>query len=124
MNSSASLVCRRRVFVTTTVEGFHRWPDAPEEVYYLAHVHRHLFHVRVEWEVGHEEREIEFHTALKWVRSVVQDYFLGEPVDFGARSCESIARAFYNVLEVKPARVEVSEDGECGAVVDFGALPC
>ena len=50
------------VFVTFQKEGLHRWPDAHKYpgIEFLANEHRHMFHFRVEIQVFHDDREIEF----------------------------------------------------------------
>ena len=51
---------KKYIFVTFQKEGIHRYPDAPEGVEFLRHPHRHMFHFRVEIEVFHDDRDIEF----------------------------------------------------------------
>jgi hypothetical protein len=107
------------VMVTHRVPGFHYWPGAPDEVSYLAHRHRHLFMVIVSVTVGHDNREVEFHTLQGDVRSQFSDN-----MDFGARSCEMIAKDLIGKLEASGYRVawaEVWEDGENGARVEVKA---
>lgn len=103
------------LFVTFTAPGWHCWPSAPEHRAYLAFSHRHLFHVKVRLEVSHEEREIEFHDLLEFAKTS-----FGEG-DFGAASCETLARKLaQQVAETfdRPwVEVTVSEDGEAGATV-------
>lgn len=112
-------MCDRRVFVTLRVVGFHCWPDAPAVVSYLAARHRHVFGIRVEWAVDHEERQVEFHIAQGWIRDALVSAFGMEPMEFGGRSCETIAQLLWDRLEVKPVSVEVNEDGENGAVLSW-----
>jgi hypothetical protein len=50
----ANRICVRAVF-----EGWHRWPDAPEEHKFLSYPHRHMFYVYAQKEVSHTNREIE-----------------------------------------------------------------
>lgn len=108
---------RTRIFVTFTRTGFHRWPDAPLLRAYLAAPHRHVFHFRVELDVHHDNREIEFHDLLDTCTAVIDDY--GE--DWDSCSCEAIARRLLaDVQDQYPGTsplVTVSEDGECGATV-------
>ena len=73
------------VVVTFTAEGFHRWPEAPAHRAYLAARHRHLFHVRVEVEAVHSDREIECHD----LRDFCVEAFGGG--DMGSQSCEMMA---------------------------------
>lgn len=112
---------RSLVIVRHDLVGFHRWPAAPTEVEYLAAEHRHLFKVVVAWQVHHQDRQIEFHTAQNWVR-----YQYGEgPRRFGAMSCEMIgadlAKKLVEAGHPQPEWVEVWEDGECGARIEFDA---
>src|SRR5688572_5193132 len=104
------------VIVTHRVPGFHFYPSADGEVSYLANRHRHLFFLVVAWQVNHLDRDVEFHTAQDWIRKAFP-----EPVDFGAKSCEMIAKMLAEQLVEAghrvPAWVEVWEDQECGARV-------
>lgn len=112
---------RVEVWATVQVPGFHRWPDAPDYRAYLRDRHRHLFHVRVAVSVSQYSREVEFHD--------LQDEMLRHlgalsdgGVDFGIWSCETIARALGRSLRsdgLAVSQVEVSEDGENGAIVRF-----
>lgn len=111
------------IHVRFTAPGFHRWADAPVERAYLAHTHRHLFHVEVRTTVKHDDREIEFHD----LRDLAVAYFeaLGVPYagarDFGGQSCEMLARDLARGLSKAFKRdfiVSVFEDGEVGATVE------
>lgn len=105
-----------KVWATHTSSGFHAWVGAKGERAYLGSRHRHLFRTTVWIDVLHEDREIEFHDLRDEVAEVMQDRR-----DFGPRSCESIAQeVMAAILKRWPDRrcsVEVSEDGECGAIV-------
>lgn len=115
-----------RIWVTFKVPGIHCYPDAPEDVAYLRSPHRHLFHFKAAIQVFHDEREIEFHQFLRFCKS----HYASEE-DCSNQSCETLARtlverirAQYPMLGTEPyliraIAVEVSEDGECGAIV-FG----
>lgn len=113
------------VWVTHTFVGIHEWANAPQRRRYLRNPHRHLFHVRVEVEVPHPDRAIEFHDLLDVVRDCCEG--LGEDVTLtGIRwlrgmSCEMIAKDIMGaVLEEWPEvklRVDVSEDGEAGGSI-------
>lgn len=104
-----------RVFCTTQFEGFHSWPDAPENVSYLRDRHRHIFHVRAETIVDHNDRQIEFITLKKEVDAVIK--LLKETTDVRNWSCEHWASAILAAF-CGLTRVEVSEDGENGAYVE------
>ncbi len=98
------------VFITTQFEGFHRWKDAPDKWAYLRDWHRHIFHVRLEIPVEHNNRDIEFID----LKARVHDYLCGWTNRFEL-SCEQIAGDL--LAKFSASRVEVSEDGENGAVV-------
>jgi len=105
-------VTRRTAVVRFTVPGFHRWPEAPIGRAYLADSHRHLFHVQVEVDVAHADREVEFHDLLDVARAALP------PGDFGRASCEQLAErigAKVTAAFQRDAAVEVWEDGEVGA---------
>lgn len=114
MNETAVLVSST-AWVTCQFEGWHAWPDAPELRVYLSSPHRHLFKVLVELEVFHDDREVEFHDLLDFVRSLLPG------PDLGAQSCEMMARNMCHSIRSRyPGRdclVSVSEDGEVGARV-------
>lgn len=112
------------VWAKTTFVGWHYWPDAPAERAYLRDSHRHLFHVSAELEVGHDDREVEFHDLMRVVERSLE--MIGDPVEWGLggrnlgpRSCEAVARWVADaVARTYPGRllsIEVSEDNECGA---------
>lgn len=96
--------------------GYHSWPDAHAGRMYLAQAHRHVFHFEVELGVLHDERDVEFHDLLDECRLIVPDGF-----DYGASSCEAIARRIHhhltNAYPDRSVRVSVFEDGENGATI-------
>lgn len=105
---------RSEIFVRFRRVGFHRWPGASGKRAYLAFPHRHVFHVEVSMDVGHDEREVEFHDLL----DAAQEEFGGE--DRGTMSCEAMARELGKKLARRFGRavvVCVSEDGEAGSRV-------
>lgn len=105
------------IMVTHRQVGFHFWSAAPPEVEYLRHPHRHLFLLIVCLEVGHEDRHYEFHTVQNQVRNTY-----AEVHDFGARSCETIARELgehLSSLGMPPEWVECWEDEENGSRVEW-----
>jgi hypothetical protein len=104
------------IWVKFTQEGFHHWKDAPNHREYLAFNHRHLFHVKVTTSVKHDDREIEFHDLMGMAKRL---FTTGD----GGWSCEQMASALSNKLAKeygRSFRVDVSEDGECGAAVWSG----
>lgn len=100
------------VWITTQFEGIHFWSSAPAEVGFLRHPHRHIFHVKLEVTVHHDDRDVEFILLKRRV-----DDYIAERKDLfsGSKSCEMMARTL--LLEFNAESVEVSEDGENGARV-------
>ncbi len=112
MTATAEIVVRVRL------EGWHNWPGATGKRSYLGAIHRHLFHIAVTTDVRHDDREIEFHDLADFVRSCWPDGGW-----LGGQSCETIARGLADRCVAEYGRgftVEVSEDGEFGAVVSVG----
>lgn len=114
----AHRVVETNVWVTFDKVGFHRYPDAPEEVKYLRDMHRHVFMFKVEVTVHHDDREIEFHMFKNWLTSLYE----GE-MSVDHKSCEMLAEELlvkllhkYNCTD-RDIQITVSEDGECGATL-------
>ena len=109
---------RKMIWVTFQRSGFHRYPDAPNDVKYLAAVHRHLFHFKVSIEVFHDDREVEFHQFLRWLEGLYNNTLV---LDY--RSCEMIADELAELIkDAYPGRdieIEISEDGECGVTATY-----
>lgn len=117
-------LAHRRIWVTFQKVGFHRYPAAEHDasladVSYLASRHRHLFKFRVEIQVFHDDRELEFHQVLNYCESLYQDRRL----DIDYKSVEMLADDLHLALADRyPGRdiaIEVSEDGECGCRVEY-----
>jgi hypothetical protein len=108
---------KSQIFVKTSFEGYHRYLDAPDEVFYLRTFHRHIFHVTVIIDVFHNDRDIEFHLFKKFVNGIIKDN------DFDCKSCEMIIDDLAEAIALKyPNRgmtISVSEDGENGAIKTF-----
>lgn len=109
---------RKIIWVTFQRAGFHRYPDAPDDVRYLALKHRHLFKFKVGIEVFHDDREIEFHQFLSWLENLY-----GSILVLDYRSCEMIAddlaREIQSRYPNRDLEIEVSEDGECGVSATY-----
>jgi len=104
------------VWAEARLPGFHRWPGAGGHRGYLAARHRHLFHVRAEAAVAHDDRDIEFHD----LGDLVRGWWGPGPREWDCLSCEAIARDLATHLAqrgVPVTRVTVAEDGEAGATV-------
>lgn len=106
------------VFCRTMWVGFHCWPDAPKEVFFLRSLHRHVFHVEMRVPVAHDDRDVEFLLLKEALDTWLQGTL--ESKDTLAWSCEHWARAIMDATWLgghKPCYVSVSEDGENGAVL-------
>lgn len=101
------------IWITTSFEGIHKYPDAPEEVYFLRNDHRHMFGVKIYIEVMHDDRDIEF---IIFKRQI--DKFIKEKHNLDFKSCEMIADEIYYYVSSKypnrKIKIEVNEDGENG----------
>lgn len=111
---------QRKIWVTWQRHGMHSYGSAPDEVDYLRSKHRHLFKFKVTIEVYHEDREIEFHMFQNFLEHM---HDLGV-LELDGKSCEMLAEDIIkHCQEHYPGRfieAEVSEDGECGAIVSAG----
>jgi hypothetical protein len=107
------------VYCTAQVERLHKWDGAvdKEEVKYLMYLHRHVFHVKAWVEVFDDDREVEFIMLKHRVEKLVDGW------DEVVGSCEMMARNILTHLQTaygdkRHYKVEVSEDGENGAMVE------
>lgn len=108
-----------QIEVKTQFEGIHLYPNAPEEVSFLRHPHRHMFHVAVVLDVFHDDREVEFFILQRQINA----YIKGRGEDMNYRSCEMISKEILeHVIGMYPGRsceVRVFEDGENGSIVKY-----
>jgi len=119
----------KMIWVTFRKEGIHRYPAAATDpnlctageydVSFLANAHRHIFHFRVWISVEHSDRAIEFIQFKRWLENLYNQGTL--QLDY--KSCEMMAEDLYAQISAKyPGRevwIEVSEDGENGALIKF-----
>jgi hypothetical protein len=118
-----------RIFVQFEKEGVHKYPAALtdpklatggwDDVSFLGYPHRHVFKFRVEIEVFHEDRDIEFIQFKRWLENLYNDGTL--QLDY--RSCEMISDELAEKINDRyPGRkihIQVSEDGENGSVAVY-----
>jgi hypothetical protein len=122
---------KKMIFVQFQKEGIHKYPAAATDpklatgdqydVSFLASPHRHIFHFRVWIEVTHSDRSIEFIQFKRWLEQL---YSGSQGVlSLNHKSCEMIAEDLYLQIAAKyPHKevwIEVSEDGENGALLKF-----
>jgi len=107
------------IWVTFRKEGIHSYPAALtdpklEDVKFLGFPHRHIFHFRIEIEVYHDDREIEFIQFKRWCEGLYDK----DQLELDYKSCEMLADELAaRILAKYPGRslvIEISEDGENG----------
>jgi len=120
---------KKMIWVTFQKEGIHRYPAAATDpklatndeydVSFLAAPHRHIFHFKVWIEVEHSDRAIEFIQFKRWLENLYKEGTL----ELDYKSCEMMAEELYEQIAQRyPNRevwIEVSEDGENGALLKF-----
>jgi len=117
------------IWVTFQKEGIHKYPQAATDpklatgdwldVSFLGTPHRHIFHFRVEMEVFHDDRDVEFIQAKR----IMERWYADSILQLDYKSCEMMARELHNMCNLAwPDRnyvIEVSEDGENGCRMYF-----
>lgn len=109
----------RCITVSGQYEGFHKYKDAPDEVAFLKHLHRHIFKWEATVEVFHDDREIEFFMMQTQINRLVLP-FINYTEDLGSceQQAERILEGLVNLYgATRNYSVEVSEDGENSATV-------
>ena len=112
---------RTNIIVSLQVEGLHSWPECPiEEVSFLKHPHRHIFHIKAKKEVSHDDRDIEIIKLKREIRYHLLDRWgVGhrgaEGCDFKNMSCEMIAKKLLYKFDL--CYCSVLEDNENGAEI-------
>jgi hypothetical protein len=113
------MIKNRTIFVTFQKEGIHRYPDAPPGVEFLRFQHRHIFHFRVTVDVFHNDRDIEFILFKRELERLYSD----QTLEMDHKSCEMLSEDLIGYISnAYPGRkisVEVSEDGENGATLEY-----
>jgi hypothetical protein len=117
------------IWVTFTKEGIHKYPAAltdPKlatgdeyDVSFLGYPHRHIFHFKVEIEVFHDDRDIEFIQFKRWMENL----YASETLQLDYKSCEMIcddlAEQINNKYPNRKLNITVSEDNENGATCTY-----
>jgi hypothetical protein len=121
----------KKIWVTFRKEGIHKYPAAATDpnlatgdeydVSFLANPHRHIFHFRVWLGVTHNDRDVEFIQFKRWLEKLYSSNQGVLSLDY--KSCEMMADDLYVQIAAKyPGRavwIEVSEDGENGALIKY-----
>ena len=120
---------KRSIWVTFTKEGIHKYPAALDDpalatgdeydVSFLGYPHRHTFHFKVQIQVTHNDRDIEFIQFKRWLENLYKEDIL----ELDYKSCEMIADDLYEQINDKyPGRfvvIDVAEDGENGCQIVY-----
>ena len=120
---------KRSIWVTFTKEGIHKYPAALEDpalatgdeydVSFLGYPHRHTFHFKVQIQVTHNDRDIEFIQFKRWLESL----YANSTLELNHRSCEMIAeelaQEIHNKYPNRSITISVAEDNENGATMTF-----
>ena len=125
---------KRSIWVTFTKEGIHKYPaalDDPElatgdeyDVSFLGYPHRHTFHFKVQIQVTHNDRDIEFIQFKRWLERLYAEVDSSTAVlQLDYKSCEMIADDLYLQINNKyPGRfvvINVAEDNENGCQIEY-----
>ncbi len=128
-----SKASKSSIWVTFMREGIHRYPAAltdpslatgdQYDVSFLGYPHRHMFHFRIEIEVRHQDRDIEFIQFKRWLENLYQQGTL----QLDHKSCEMIADDVADAIHAKyPDRyliITIGEDGENGCTMHYDRIP-
>ena len=122
---------KRMIWVRFQKEGIHKYPAAltdpalatgdEYDVSFLGYPHRHIFHFQVWISVTHNDRDVEFIQAKRWLEKLYDE----KTLQLNYRSGEMISEELYEKIKDKwPGRevwIEVSEDGENGCILKWDA---
>lgn len=108
------------IYVTDSVEFIHQYKDAPDEVAYLRNLHRHIAHIKVQVEVFHNDREIEF----IMLKHELKNYLVSIVNRNSNCSCEMLAEMLLSYMQDhygknRDMMITVNEDNENGCEVIY-----
>ena len=117
------------IWVTFTKEGIHKYPAAltdPKlatgdeyDVSFLGYPHRHIFHFKVEIEVFHDDRDIEFIQFKRWLENLYATGTLELDYKSCEMICDDLAKQINNKYPNRKLNITVSEDNENGATCTY-----
>ena len=116
------------IYVKFQREGIHKYPAAltdpklatgGDDVIFLGYPHRHMFHFKVQLEVFHDDRDVEF---IQFKRELEALYSSGV-MQLDYKSCEMMAQDLAKYIQTKyPKRdltIDISEDNENGSIIEY-----
>ena len=117
------------IWVTFCKEGLHKYPAALDDpklatgdeydVSFLGYIHRHMFHFKVEIEVFHDDRDIEFIQFKRWLEKLYAENTLQLDFKSCEMICDDLAEAINNKYPNRKMTITVSEDNENGATCSY-----
>jgi len=117
------------IWVTFRKEGLHKYPAAldypklatgdEQDVSFLGYIHRHIFHFKVELEVFHDDRDVEFIQFKRWLESLYADGTLQLDFKSCEMICDDLAETINNKYPNRKMTITISEDGENGATCSY-----
>ena len=127
----SKMLAKRHIWVTFQREGIHKYPAALEDpslatgdkydVSFLGYPHRHIFHFKVQIEVFHNDRDIEFIQFQRWLQELYEQGTL----ELDYKSCEMIADDLYDLISERytgrAITINVSEYNENGCRIYYPA---
>lgn len=127
----SKMLAKRYIWVTFQKEGIHKYPAALEDpllatgdeydVSFLGYPHRHIFHFKVQIEVFHNDRDIEFIQFQRWLENLYNKGTL----ELDYKSCEMISDDLYDQISERytgrSITINVSEDNENGCRIYYPA---
>ena len=117
------------IYVTFQREGIHKYPAAltdpklatggADDVSFLGYPHRHMFHFKVQLEVFHDDRDVEF---IQFKRELEALYSNGV-MQLDYKSCEMMAQDLAKYIQTKYSKrdliIDISEDNENGSIIEY-----
>ncbi len=117
------------IWVTFSKEGLHKYPAALDDpklatndeydVSFLGYIHRHIFHFKVEIEVFHDDRDIEFIQFKRWLEKLYAEKTLQLDFKSCEMICDDLAETINNKYPDRKMTITVSEDNENGATCSY-----
>lgn len=110
---------KAEVIINFDIEGFHFYSEAPSQVDFLKHNHRHLFNIQLGYDVTDLDREKEIFIQTDFIRDYLIESF-GFPCQFDGMSCEMIAKELLEFTQDDGGIwCQVLEDNKGGAKVSL-----
>lgn len=127
----SKVLAKRYIWVTFQKEGIHKYPAALDDpnlatgdeydVSFLGYPHRHIFHFKIQIEVFHNDRDIEFIQFQRWLENLYNEGTL----ELDYKSCEMISDDLYDKISERytgrSITINVSEDNENGCRIYYPA---